>query len=188
MRRNWSKMIAYKKRWLYREVRELNDINTALFYFKNFPKKYRIRMSRCKLNLSPAISRCESLHGKGKCIKLTPTMVHQKCPKDYERIGCCTCARRCPKKYFKSRGFYCLRTRVYKLDTFKTFKECKLQNKGHCNKLGVKFVPNCAKGFIREGKNCRIMCPKGYKMFHGKCGKLDITSLGSPFTWIHSDK
>ena len=188
MRRNWYKMISYKKRWLYREVREMNDINTALYYFKNFPKKYRIRLSRCKLNLKPSMERCDSLHGKGNCVKLSPAMVHSKCPKGMVRVGCCSCAKPCPKKYFKTRGYYCLRTRVYKLDKFKTAKECKLQNHGKCYKASKAWVPSCAKGFLREGQNCRIACPKGYKMFHGKCGRLDITSLGSPFTWIHSDK
>lgn len=188
LRRNWFKMIAYRKRWLYREVRDANDINTALYYFNNFPKKYRIRLDRCKLNLQPAIGRCESLYGKGNCEKLSPTMVHRKCPKGMLRVGCCSCAKPCPQKYFKTKGYYCLRTRVYKLDKFKTEKECKRQNKGQCYKAGGMFVPNCAKGFLREGQNCRIACPKDYKMYHGKCGRLDITSMGSPFIWIHSDK
>lgn len=189
MRRNWFKMLGYKRRWLYKEVRDVTSINTALFYFNNFPKKYRIRLARCKFNLKPAFKRCESLHGKGNCEKITPTMVHRVCPKGRGRIGCCSCGKPCPQKYYKAKGFYCLRTRFYNLDKFRTLKECERQNKkGHCQKIGKFYLPFCAQGFIQEKLACRIACPKGYKMHHSKCRRLEITSMGSPFLWIHSDK
>ena len=69
MKRNWQKMLSYKKRWLFKEVNILSDINTTLLHFDNLPKQYQIRLERCKLELAPALQRCESLHGKGNCEK-----------------------------------------------------------------------------------------------------------------------
>lgn len=96
MRKNWQKMLSYKKRWLFKEINILTDINTTLLYFDNLPKIYRIRLERCKLNLAPAQQRCESLHGKGNCEKLNSGVVQKKCPAGTERIGCCSCAKKCP--------------------------------------------------------------------------------------------
>ena len=49
------------------------------------------------------------------------------------------------------------------------------------------FVPACVKGFSAEGAQCRIDCPKGYKVIKGRCARKGIVSLGTPFLWIASD-
>ena len=131
LRNHWQRMLTYKNRWLYREIDIHYQLNSALIYFDSFPKLYKIRLEQCQLNMHPSILRCESLHGKGNCEKLTPTMVHKKCPFGSSRVGCCSCAKVCPDSMFKPKGYYCLRTKSYKLDTFKTLTECQLQNHGH---------------------------------------------------------
>lgn len=186
MRSNWQKMLSYKNRWLFKEVNILTDINTTLLHFDNLPKIYKIRLERCKLNLSAALQRCESLHGKGNCEKQNAGVVQKKCPAGMERIGCCSCAKKCPD-FFKSKGYYCLRSNIYKMDKFKQLKECQIQNKGQCMKVGEMYSPLCSKGFSQDGDLCRIDCPVGYKVIHGKCAKPDVISLGTPFSWIQSD-
>jgi hypothetical protein len=190
--------MSKRKYWLFRELRQLDRLNTALMYYQNLPRNYQMRITRCKLNLKPALARCEKLYGKGNCEKITPTMTHKKCPKGTSRVGCCTCAKSCPSNFYKPKGFYCLRDRTYELDHFSTIEECELQNHGHCHLLSKEedfshvglehhFVADCTKGFTREGGICRINCPKGYDVIKGKCARKRIMSLGTPFLWIQSD-
>lgn len=54
-------------------------------------------------------------------------------------------------------------------------------------KVGEMYAPYCSKGFSQDGDLCRIDCPADYKLIHGKCAKPDVLSVGTPFTWIHSD-
>lgn len=196
---HWKDTLSDRKYWLFHKLASLQSMNTLLLYSKSLPKKYQMRLQRCKLNLNPALKRCESLYSKGNCEKISEGMVAKKCPKGKSRVGCCSCASPCPSGMFRASGFYCIPQRKYNLDQFKTLEECKKQNKNQQCSMVTKtekkkklkmWVSHCKKGFVVENlTSCKIACPKDYKIgTHGRCVRKGIMSIGTPFTWIKSDK
>lgn len=83
------------------------------------------------------MERCEDVHGENNCEAITSTYVGAKCPKNYERIGCCSCAKACPKN-FVSQGAFCQKPKSYLVFPRKSKKECYMANARQCVSINSK--------------------------------------------------
>jgi hypothetical protein len=66
-------------------LENLNDMITKLTMIKAMPEKTKIYMETLKLNLDPALKRCERFNGKGIGTELWSTMAVKSCLRGYDR-------------------------------------------------------------------------------------------------------
>lgn len=187
IRKNWVSTVARGSAF-NRESTLSRDIQNLLMHQFGLARMYKRRLTHCNLNTQPSLARCEQMHGTGSCETLYSGVVHKKCPKGLQRVGCCSCAPPCPIHHFKDDNYFCTPKKNYKLDLYYTKSECQLEQK-NCIKVGSKFTGVCKAGFhqVKDSLECRVDCPKGWTVENNSCLKPGIISLGTPFVWIKSD-
>jgi len=189
MKEHWSRTVL-KGQWYNHEASATNKFQQFLVNQFGLFKKYRTELDHCHLNTKPSMERCETIYGKDNCLILYAGVVHKKCPEGLERVGCCSCATPCPKNFYSDDFYYCLRSKVYKLDIYHTEKEC-IAEQHTCHQISNKFIGQCAAGFeqVQNTLDCRTLCPGGWRGIEKsiQCQKPTIVSLGTPFIWIKSD-
>lgn len=187
LRGNWVSTIR-RGRTFNVESSRAADIQNMLMHQFGLPKKYRMRLTHCKLNSKPLMDKCQNMYGSNTCEVLYSGVVHKKCPKGMERVGCCSCAPPCPAHHFKDDHYFCKPKKSYQLDLYSTLSECKLEQI-ECSKVEDKYTGNCKAGFERDAElpQCRAQCPQGWKEIKESCLKPGILSLGTPFVWDKSD-
>ena len=209
LKNHWRSVFSNTFKSRNHEIFAEDQIWYMLNYYDRLPLKYKMSIKNCNLNMTPAIQRCESLYGKKSCKMISPTMVQKQCSADKEQIGCCECAKSCPKGTFETKGFYCTKVKYYAILNFNSLDECnKYNNSGTASKKEAKnesssctkvkenvFQPNCKPGFSKEiinGQNsCLVKCPEGFSQHRRnklRCLRPGRESLGTPFIWIKSDK
>jgi len=116
-------------------------------------------------------------------------MVFKRCPKGYERHGCCTCAIKCPSPYIEN-GFHCHKPQFKILKTYESTKECNSDNQINCVRFGTRFVVgDCGENYERVGATmCVPKCPLGWKDEGKRCFKPGTFHNGPPFTWAYGDE
>src|SRR3990167_1710224 len=49
----------------------IDQVNHMILYYKGLSKTLRAGIDKCSLNLSPALQRCQNVHGAGQCAAVT---------------------------------------------------------------------------------------------------------------------
>lgn len=144
------------------------------------------------LDLRPALKRCEAIHGHKNCLTLWGTLAVKKCPRGYNRFGCCQCVLPCPSVDFVDVGQYCQKPQPYLTHLYGNLSDCKKRNKletGICTLFGVRgYTEKCDQGYMREGEfNCRKECPHGWPDDGSFCTKISTVTKQVPFPWMPGD-
>ena len=140
----------------------VDNINHLILYYKGLTSELRTSIDKCGLDLSPAIKRCERVHGAGNCEKVTSTFVNRKCPDGFRIEGCCQCVVSCPANW-KDDGYWCQKPESVETDQA------------------------CAERFERIGKICLARCPLGWNDQGWRCMKPATFHVGHPFIWVVGD-
>jgi len=165
---------------------------TKLTLIKTLPAKTKRSLETLKLNLDPALKRCERVNGKGMCTELWMTMAVKSCPRGYDRFGCCNCVLPCPGSGFIDRGNYCDKKPPYNTKEYSSEAGCRDQNKlelGKCMTYGGGvWTERCDEGWSRYGRYmCMKNCPTGWGDDGKFCQKLGSITNGLPFPWMPGD-
>jgi len=173
-------------------LENLNDMITKLTLVKILPDKTKLELQKLRLNLDPALKRCERVNGKDNCTELWHTMAVKACPRGYDRFGCCNCVLPCPGSGFVDRGNFCDKKPPYKTQTYYSEAECRSENKltvEQCMTYGGGiWTSRCDKGWERHGKfTCMKTCPTGWSDDGKFCQKLGNIANGLPFPWMPGD-
>lgn len=167
-------------------VRGSYDVKTVLTLYDNMPSSIQEKVKSCGLNLSPALSRCETSYGVGNCEKISPAAYQTKCDKYFKRVGCCHCAMECPAGY-KEDDYHCIKPETKVVSVFKTEEECKKVNK-NCTQRGEQWTEDCGFGFKRIGvSGCIPVCPFGWHDEGKRCRKPADYRMAQPFLWQRGD-
>lgn len=116
-------------------------------------------------------------------------MVFKRCPKGYDRHGCCTCAIKCPAPYIEN-GFHCYKPAFKVMKTYESIMQCNKDNQINCVRFGSRFVVgDCGENYERVGATmCVPKCPLGWKDEGKRCFKPGTFHNGPPFTWAYGDE
>lgn len=165
-----------------------SEIQNMLIHQFSLRKRYKTELEHCHLSVKPSLKRCEKMNGKGSCEVLYSGVVHKKCPSGLWRVGCCSCAPKCPDSHFVEDHYFCRPKQSYQLDVYVTETEC-VKEQGTCELYGDRYIGQCKNGFKKADDlpACQVECPKGWTGLQEKCLKPGIVSLGTPFVWIKSD-
>jgi hypothetical protein len=55
-------------------------VNKMLIWYSHLSEVSKGNVRGCNLNMKPAMNRCETMHGKGKCVKINETLYGKVCP------------------------------------------------------------------------------------------------------------
>lgn len=116
----------------------------------------------------------------------------KKCPKGYQRFGCCQCVLPCPSTDFVDQGQYCQKPRPYLTHLYGNLTDCRKHNKLEpetCQLYGARgYTEKCDEGYTREGEfNCRKDCPIGWPDDGSFCTKIGTIEKLVPFPWMPGD-
>eukprot|EP00178_Gracilaria_changii_P013669 TRINITY_DN3855_c0_g1_i1.p2 TRINITY_DN3855_c0_g1~~TRINITY_DN3855_c0_g1_i1.p2 ORF type:complete len:142 (-),score=19.61 TRINITY_DN3855_c0_g1_i1:46-471(-) len=105
--------IAYKSKSKGRLLTQQGDLTTpqmltrAFLWYRKLSPSSLAAFQKCKLNLRPAIARCQATHPGKTCEQLGIGMVQVRCPEGMTRFGATKCVLPCPPGFKKSAGLYC---------------------------------------------------------------------------------
>lgn len=173
-------------------LRDLKQTILKITMVKILPPETQKMLRDLNLDLRPSLARCERIHGKNSCINLWGTMSVKKCPRGYERFGCCMCVLPCPSSDFVDVGNYCKKPKPYLTHLYGNLRECKKHNKLEndiCQLFGVRgYTEKCDEGYSREGElNCRKDCPIGWPDDGSFCTKIGTVEKMVPSPWMPGD-
>lgn len=143
----------------------LDNVNEMILYYKGLSAEHRKEIDACKLNLAPALKRCQQVHGKDSCEKVTSTFVNKKCKSGFRIEGCCQCVYKCPGNW-KDDGYWC-----------------------HKPEAKPAVGAACPEHFEKVGRTelCVAKCPLGWNDQGWRCMKPGTYHVGHPFMWVAGD-
>lgn len=171
------------------EIQRTYNVYKMLLAYSQLPQAMKDDIDSCKLNLAPALARCESIFGSGNCEPVSGTMINQKCPSGYLRQGCCKCVIECSSDefYTANRAFCQMKEELHNIPVIQTSSSASsssVVNSGMNIALGA-----CKKGFSLNKFVCYKNCPTGTRAVGGAtCLKDQPIALGSPFSWTGGDE
>jgi hypothetical protein len=173
-------------------LRDLKQTILKITMVKILPPETQKMLRDLNLDLRPSIGRCEAVNGHGNCITLWGTLSVKKCPRGYQRFGCCQCVLPCPGADFVDNGNYCGKPKPYLTHMYGNLTDCREHNKlepGICTLFGTRgYTEKCDKGYDREGEfNCRKECPYGWPDDGNFCTKIGSISKQIPYPWMPGD-
>lgn len=112
-------------------LRQMMNIRRAILFYGDMSSILQQEIRECNLSLSPAILRCNAVHGPNSCEEISPTLSHIRCASGYKRVGCCKCAPSCPS-HFLDKGFYCEKSKSYYIDSFASEEDCESATHINC--------------------------------------------------------
>lgn len=188
-----SSVINIDNEWILAQVGQneqfsyLDNVTHMLLFYKGLTQEQRNAIDACNLNLSPAIGRCEKVHGVGNCDRVTSTFVNRKCQQNFRIEGCCQCVAGCPTGW-KDNGYWCEKPTAITLTKYDSMTACTDSGKS-CVAVGEKlFTQNCPEYFTRVGTNlCTARCPLGWNDQGYRCMKPGTYHVGHPFSWTLGD-
>lgn len=162
-------------------------VNSLLLFYKGLSKEIRGEINALNLNTAPAMERCQNVHGKGNCVKVTNTFVNRKCPDGYRIEGCCNCVVDCPANWV-DKGYWCIKPEVSTLKQHAAQSDCTIKGK-KCSQWGNSFwIEECPPMHDRIGGYlCVPRCPLGWNDQGQRCQKPRNMHIGHPFLWAHGD-
>lgn len=176
----------------------MDNLISKLLHISDLPPKKRQSILDLRLNLSPAVSRCQSLYHPQPCSPLYGAMAQVSCPLGLQRIGTTSCALPCPAHLIED-GLFCVKKPAYTTSTYPSQSAClnattqtqeDTQGDGlDCVHYGDRFwTRECLPGFRRhDGDICMMRCPLGWGDRGAKCEKAGNLSLGAPSLWMPGD-
>lgn len=173
-------------------LRDLKQTILKITMVKILPPETQKMLRDLNLDLRPSLGRCEAVNGHGNCKTLWGTLSVKKCPRGYQRFGCCQCVLPCPGADFVDNGNYCGKPKPYLTHMYHNLSDCRTHNKlepGICMLFGTRgYTEKCDKGYSREGEfNCRKDCPYGWPDDGNFCTKIGNISKQIPYPWMPGD-
>lgn len=169
------------------EIQRTYNVEKMLLTYNQLTKSLKEDIDSCKLNLKPAIARCEKFHGVGNCEPISSTMVARKCPVGYVREGASRCLVECPAAefYTTNRAFCEMKNQLHAIPAIQALGAHGLTQKAT---LGLS-VGACKDGFSLNKFVCYRDCPAGTVAIGGStCLKNQPIALGAPFVWTAGDE
>jgi len=170
------------------EIQRTYNVYRMLLAFNHLTTSLKDDIISCKLNLEPALQRCEAAHGKNNCEAISPTLVNQKCPTGYIRQGCCKCVMECdPTEFYtQDRAFCTMKSELHAVPSIIAASSASGSNKVN-SAIGI-ATGECKKGFALNKFICYKTCPLGTRQIGGSCLKHKPIVQGSPFMWTAGDE
>jgi hypothetical protein len=149
---------------------DMDNLIEKLMHIDELPSEKQTSIKNLRLNLSPALKRCQSLYQNQNCEPLYGTMAQASCPNGFLRLGISTCTLPCPPEFIDD-GLFCVKKPAYTSGTFTTKSECEnavshtdpdsQEDEIGCVNYGDRFwTVSCKNGFYREdGDICMMKCP-----------------------------
>jgi len=186
------------------QITTIDSVNHLILYYKGLSPAQRSAVDACKLSLTPAIARCEKIHGQGNCQPETTTFVTRKCDKGFDLQGCCQCVIQCPKDHMSStadqrwsdNGYWCLKPQTFTVKKFNDEKSCLAGRPTQLVPVGTPCVNvrgefwtvDCPLNYERIGDTlCTPKCPLGWNDQGIRCIKPGTYHIGHPFYWVPGD-
>lgn len=170
------------------EIQRTYNVYRMLLAYNQLTASMKDDINSCKLNLEPALHRCEAAHGKGNCESVSAVVVNQKCPTGYIRQGCCKCVIECDATEFYTydRAFCSMKSELHSVPSIVAANSAPATSTIN-HAIGV-ATNGCKKGFELNKFICYKTCPQGTRMIGGTCLKNKPIILGSPFMWTAGDE
>lgn len=171
------------------EIQRTYNVYRMLLAYNQLTESMKNDIDSCKLNLAPAMARCEAINGKDNCESISATMINQKCPTGYLRQGCCECVIECDSTefYTENRAFCQMKKEQHAIPSILLFSSATGTNKVN-SAIGI-ATGDCKKGFEMNSFICYKSCPQGTRAIGGAtCIKDKPIILGSPFMWTAGDE
>lgn len=170
------------------EIQRTYNVYRMLLAYNQLTSSMKNDIDSCKLNLVPAYSRCEALHGKDNCELISGTMVNQRCPTGFLRQGCCKCVIECNSSefYTDNRAICKMKSELHSIPSIIAASSATGSNKVN-SAIGI-ATGNCKKGFAMNKFICYKTCPTGTRQIGGDCIKHKPIIMGSPFMWTAGDE
>ena len=160
------------------------DVRKLLTMYEALETSSKDKVQACKLNLAPAMARCESAMGKGACEQISPAAIHVKCDSRFKRTGCCHCGMNCPTTSWREDEYHCYKPASYTTLVYLNELSCG----ANCEEIAGRFVKKCPEGLKRVGlQNCIAVCPFGWQDEGARCRKPAAYRLPQPFYWANGD-
>lgn len=171
------------------EIQRTYNVYRMLLAYNQLPQAMRDDIDSCKLNLAPAMQRCEAMNGSGNCEAISGTMVAKKCPTGYVRQGCCKCVVECDASefYTTDRAFCAMKSERHQVPNLSSAASA--PNTSKVNSGMNLAMSSCGKGFGLNKFICYKTCPAGTRPVGGAlCLKTKPVILGAPYMWTAGDE
>lgn len=170
---------------VFLDTRLTNDIDELLNSFDSLSKDLQDDISKCYLDTTNTLKRCEERYGIGRCKMLNPVAYTQICPEEHfnQPYKSFYCYKKCPPN-FKELENRCLKPEIKKYRPYATKEDCKKASEQDtpCSEYyeGV-WVPDCPPLHHKFLKfYCIPYCPPGWIEDRTSCIKLKRLDLGLP--------
>ena len=167
---------------------EAESAQALVSNYVSFDSITRKRIDDCKLNLSKAKARCETVNGAGNCVQGDSVCMVKNCPDGLMRRGDNKCVISCPEGY-NDQGYYCEKPKSYTLRNFDNEATCKSETGGDCRIWHVRYwVGMCKKNYRVLGSTvCMGECPYGTEDQGEFCVKKAAGDAGKVFYYELAD-
>ena len=141
---------------------DYTNLTNSVLDFPLLPKALQTLYKACQVN-KDLKQKCDAFHYPDQCEECGMIYV-KKCPKDFIRLDCGLCARKCPEKTVSdAAGALCRKPAVLKRRVFKTVFDCKREGEG-CEEFEGFVVGGCEQGFRGLGRFlCGFECPAEFR-------------------------
>lgn len=171
------------------EIQRSYNIYRMLLAYNQLPQAMRDDIDSCKLNLIPALQRCEVINGVGNCEAISGTLVAKKCPTGYIRQGCCKCVIECdPSEFYTyDRAFCTMKSDRFHMPSLSSAVSA--PSTSTVNSGMNLAMSSCGEGFTLNKFLCYKNCPAGTRPIGGAvCLKNKPIILGAPYMWTAGDE
>ena len=166
------------------DSRAVHDINNALALYSHLDATTQDAISRCNLDTTNALKRCQSANPNGACEVVSPGAVQLKCDSRFRRVGISHCAMNCPSSAWTEDQYHCGKPSSFESLIYVNQLSCP----GTCEEVTGRWVPVCPEGLKRVSLNkCIAICPLGWHDEGARCRKPAAYRLSQPFFWSIGD-
>ena len=162
------------------DSRAVHDVNTALALYSHLDSATQTALTRCNLDTTQAMRRCQSSNPSGACEVISPGTVQLKCDSRFRRVGTGHCAQHCPSAAWTEDEYHCIKPASSESFVFVNQVSCT----GLCEDIAGRWVTVCPEGTKRVSLDkCIAVCPFGWHDEGHRCRKPAVYRLSQPFFW-----
>ena len=165
------------------DSRAVHDVTTALALYSHLDSATQAALTRCNLDTTQAMRKCQASNPSGVCEVISPGIVQLKCDSRFRRVGSSHCAMHCPPSWAEDQ-YHCNKPASSESLVFVNQASCT----GSCEEIAGRWVTACPEGTTRVSLDkCIAICPFGWHDEGLRCRKPAVYRLSQPFFWSIGD-